>query len=115
MENLIYLPIVLLAPLFLYTIVWWFPLIFISGLITGEAFKKDSYSLLSPFCMLEMIFKDNITVARIIGIFYSITSFMLSWLVYNDTKKIGPFILFFLFVGILMLLGIIFSLFRKNK
>lgn len=120
---------ILLSPLFVYTTLWWLPIILIGGILTGEIFRSKSWAMLSPFIVLEMTFKNNTTTARILGFIYSIFALAGSYMLYkkdfsyNGTTIFGVgdgswniiLTYYCAFLGITMLIGVFMSFFNKSN
>ncbi|MBP6929751.1 MAG: hypothetical protein KBB77_02335 [Candidatus Moranbacteria bacterium] len=112
MDTVTMILALVLSPLFVYANFWWFPIIFVGGILSGVFFKKDNLNMLSPFIMLEII-SGNQNRNRLIGVVFSLTSFALSFYVFFPETGYGIWFYYFIFLGMSMFVGVIASYFRK--
>lgn len=99
---------IVLVPYFLYTILWWFPFLFIGGLISGENFKKDNLDFLSPFIIVQMTFPKNRSAQIPIGLAIVILSAVGAYIFLNDDSVLLAVCA--MFVGVMTFFGIALSL-----
>lgn len=111
MSLLVGLTYIVLAPYFLYALVWWFPLIFLTGLFTGHFFKKGSLDMLSPFIIFQMALPDNPKAARILGTITALLSFFGAYVFFGEGKF---FSYMSVFIGLATIFGVLLSLKKKG-
>ena len=117
MEIIIMVTALILSPLYIYSILWWIPLIFIMGILmeifSGEPFDKDSLAMLSPYIILKMT-TENILIQRIVGIVFSLNSFALSYFTFSKDPDYLWATYLFMFLSVMMIWGVVFSLFTEK-
>lgn len=104
---------IIFTPYFLYAAIWWFPIIFIGGIITGSIFKKDDLELLSPFIIFQMTFPQNKKVPLYMGLYATFLSGIGVYIFFSEGSKIWA--IFACFIGIATSFGIILSFCNLRK
>ena len=103
---------IVLVPYFLYTILWWFPFIFIGGLMSGENFKKDNLDFLSPFIIVQMTFPKSQRTQTLIGMGIVISSAVGAYVFWNDNSML--FVFCAAIISAMTSFGIVLSFRSKN-
>ena len=113
MENIIWGIAFFFSPLYIYTAFIWVPSMFLFPILSGEYFKKDYEGMRTPFSFIDIIDVEEST-GRIIGLFYSFTTFALAYLLFKEEGALVYLGGYSVFLGIMMLIGVIGS-FNEKK
>lgn len=105
---------IILAPYFLYAVIWWLPLMFLPTLFTGGFLKKDNIAFLSPLLLLQMS-EFSVKTCRIIGIILTFLSFIGAYQFWNENKTINFLTIIAGFIGIMTALGVILTYINTTK
>ncbi len=104
---------IILAPYFLYAVIWWFPLFFLGGLFSGSLFKKGNIEFLSPLMILQMSHFSKKT-CRILGTVLALLSFIGAYQLWNENQTINFLTIVASFIGVMTVFGVIITYITKD-